>query len=1622
MKNLFLRFSITLALLGWATNAIGQSFSSMYQFINVTTTSGTTDPTAVPTATGLTFGSFSSAGVGTNPNAGGVFSFTGWTTGATTGSDTFTGSIDLTDYYSVTLTPNVGCSIDINSLVFSSRRSTTGPRQFVVRSSLDSYATNLPATGGTNVTVVPTNVFQMPDGSATTTYPNNTVTLGTSFDAITSAITFRVYAFNAEASGGSFGIDDFQINGVASCGPTCSITNIALSDIQPCNDNFTPAPTTSDDFYTADITVTFANQPATGDLELSSSSNDLTQGTVVVPVSSLSGTTYTFDNVEIYADGAVSSITAKFTDLTTCTFTLNNIAAVNSCSASNCSITAINLSNMSMCNDNGTPANPADDYYTADVMVIYASPANTGTLNLSGDATASVGIASLNAPTFHTFTAVQLPADGTANTLTATFSAISTCTFTNSSITAVSSCSLAPACDISAISLSNTGVCNDNGTPNNNTDDYYVTDVVVTFANAPATGNLVLSGAASSTVAVGSLGSSTSHTFSGIQLPANGLIQTLTATFSAASPACTNTNSSIAAVSACSTPLPCSITDIALSNQSACNNNGTPLNPADDYYTADVTVTFANAPFSGSLNLTGDGTASVAVGSLGSSTSHTFVGVQLPTNGATGFNSLTATFSANTSCTFTKSDLVSINNCPTCSISSIALSNVSACNNGGTSGNAADDIYTADVTVNYLNAPTTGTLDLSGDATASIAVGSIGTTSYTFTGVSLPADGTLNSLTAAFSATPACTLTNASIAAVNSCSSAPSFALTACGASVSENFNTFAGTAASLMLGWTSNSIDYGPGGYYTNTGTYVASNSTYALGDATDANYGVKLPTTGQTTEDLSYCVTNNTGSAITSMNVAWNVEQYSVGQRPSTVDFFYSLDGTTYTQANITGTSLTAASTAGTSANLATVAVTPRSIVINSLSVANGATFCFRFRFNNGSGSGSNAHIGVDDLVVTPNCTAPCSISAIALSNIGACNDNGTPNNLTDDYYTADVTVTYANAPTTGNLVLGGNATATVAVGSLNSSTSHTFTAVQIPANGSSTTISATFSANSFCTFTQSAIAAVNPCSTPSVCAITNITVTAGSCNNNSTTGTATDDYYLADVTVTYTNPETVGTLDLSGDATASIAVGSVGATSYTFTGVQLPADGTVNTLTATFSNNASCTFTKNNITAVNSCSVPPANILLTTCNTTSSAETFNTYTGSAATLPTGWTVTSSLLQSGTYSNGGTLGVTNGVFALSDAATSETAIGAKVAANSGTPTGTGLAQFEYCTTNQTGNTLTGITFAWDAEQYSQGSRPTILDAEYKVGAGGYAALAGSTYNATTNATNANLNPAVVTPYNIPVTGISVASGDQVCIRYSIKTAAGSGNNAHLGLDNVTMTPLCCEITDVQVSNIVCNSNGTIPDGTDDYYTADVTVTFANAPATGNLVLSGDATATEATTNLDAATSHTFVGIQLPADGTTSTLTATFDASATCTYTNSNIAAVSSCSAPVCSISAVSIVPISGSYNQNGTPNDLTDDYYLANITVSYNNIPTTGTLDLSGSLLNAPTVPANVLFIGASNYVFSNVQLKPGTGSLTATFSADPACTSTVAEPATQPQAPACPANFGTFPGNHN
>ena len=97
--------------------------------------------------------------------------------------------------------------------------------------------------------------------------------------------------------------------------------------------------------------------------------------------------------------------------------------------------------------------------------------------------------------------------------------------------------------------------------------------------------------------------------------------------------------------------------------------------------------------------------------------------------------------------------------CP-CNIVSISVANISSCNNQGSPA-SSDDTFTADVTVNFNYPPGSGTLDLSGDGTASVAVGSLGSNnSHTFTGVAMSADGTAISLTATFSGDPACTLTN----------------------------------------------------------------------------------------------------------------------------------------------------------------------------------------------------------------------------------------------------------------------------------------------------------------------------------------------------------------------------------------------------------------------------------------------------------------------------------------------------------------------------------------------------------------------------------------------------------------------------------------------------------------------------------------------------------------------------------------------------------------------------------------------------------------------------------------------------------------------------------------------
>lgn len=106
-------------------------------------------------------------------------------------------------------------------------------------------------------------------------------------------------------------------------------------------------------------------------------------------------------------------------------------------------------------------------------------------------------------------------------------------------------------------------------------------------------------------------------------------------------------------------------------------------------------------------------------------------------------------------------------------ITAISTSNISACDSAGTTMDPNDDTFTADVTVDFNGTiPTTGTLNINGDGSAGIAVGSLGsTTSHTFTGVTMRADGGPINLSAIFSDEPCSTFRNANAgAAPSACS------------------------------------------------------------------------------------------------------------------------------------------------------------------------------------------------------------------------------------------------------------------------------------------------------------------------------------------------------------------------------------------------------------------------------------------------------------------------------------------------------------------------------------------------------------------------------------------------------------------------------------------------------------------------------------------------------------------------------------------------------------------------------------------------------------------------------------------------------------------------------------
>lgn len=152
--------------------------------------------TAVPSsvAPNITFSNFSASGVtgptypNGNPNTGKAYSASNWE---------LTASYDANQYFSFTVTPDNNSTFHLASLTFDAHRSTTGPAKIQVRSNFDNYSNLI----GSEI-------------STATSFPAQPINVDlSSFINISAPLEFRIYGYNATATGGTLRVDNVQLSG-----------------------------------------------------------------------------------------------------------------------------------------------------------------------------------------------------------------------------------------------------------------------------------------------------------------------------------------------------------------------------------------------------------------------------------------------------------------------------------------------------------------------------------------------------------------------------------------------------------------------------------------------------------------------------------------------------------------------------------------------------------------------------------------------------------------------------------------------------------------------------------------------------------------------------------------------------------------------------------------------------------------------------------------------------------------------------------------------------------------------------------------------------------------------------------------------------------------------------------------------------------------------------------------------------------------------------------------------------------------------------------------------------------------------------------------------------------------
>jgi hypothetical protein len=230
------------------------------------------------------------------------------------------------------------------------------------------------------LSVVGSNVFQITDN--TSAQNGSTITLGTSFQNLGSPVTFRFYGWNAEASGGTFSIDNVVVSGTAasSGAPTkLAVTSINAGSSPSVNTPFNVV------IQSQDATNTPANVVSNTDFTLSLATGLGTlggtlSGTIAAGTSSATVTGVTYNTAE--TDVSITATGTAGDVLTPGTSSLFNVLAAAT------HLVFVNVPTYGMINTNLTTFtvearradNSVDANYPTDITVEKGS----GTGNLTG--------------------------------------------------------------------------------------------------------------------------------------------------------------------------------------------------------------------------------------------------------------------------------------------------------------------------------------------------------------------------------------------------------------------------------------------------------------------------------------------------------------------------------------------------------------------------------------------------------------------------------------------------------------------------------------------------------------------------------------------------------------------------------------------------------------------------------------------------------------------------------------------------------------------------------------------------------------------------------------------------------------------------------------------------------------------------------------------------------------------------------------------------------------------------------------------------------------------------------------------------------------------------------------